>query len=148
MQRAIELVFRKFAELGTVRQTLLCFLEHGLEVPACTPRGYSRDHRPDWKQVNIVMVVSRGGLPLGDEVFAGNRSDVTTVEEIITTMEEKYGRANRIWVMDRGMVSEDNVELLKRGGRRYILGTPAACCASSNNSCWRRTGARFMPVWR
>jgi transposase len=87
-------------------------------------RGYSRDHRPDCKQVNIALVVSRDGLPLGYEVFAGNRSDVTTVKEIVEAMESKYGQANRIWVMDRGMVSADNVEFLQRGGRRYILGTP------------------------
>jgi transposase len=87
-------------------------------------RGYSRDHRPDCKQVNIAMVVSRSGLPLGYEVFAGNRSDVTTVEEIVAAMENKYGQANRIWVMDRGMVSAENVEFLQKGGRRYILGTP------------------------
>lgn len=86
-------------------------------------RGYSRDHRPDCKQVNIAMVVSRSGLPLGYEVFAGNRSDVTTVEEIVEAMEKKYGQANRIWVMDRGMISADNVEFLQKGGRRYILGT-------------------------
>ena len=78
-------------------------------------RGYSRDHRPDCKQVNIAIVVSRSGLPLGYEVFAGDRSDVTSVEEMVTAMEQKYGRANRIWVMDRGMVSEDNVEFLKKG---------------------------------
>lgn len=87
-------------------------------------RGYSRDHRPDCKQVNIAMVVSRSGLPLGYEVFAGNRSDLTTVEEIVAAMENKYGQANRIWVMDRGMVSAENVEFLQKGGRRYILGTP------------------------
>ena len=87
-------------------------------------RGYSRDHRPDCKQVNIAMVVSRSGLPLGYEVFAGNRSDVTTVEEIVAAMENKYGQANRIWVMDRGMVSAENVDFLQKGGRRYILGTP------------------------
>ena len=87
-------------------------------------RGYSRDHRPDCKQVNIALVVSRSGLPLGYEVFAGNRSDVTTVEEMVETMESKYGQANRIWVMDRGMVSAENVEFLQTGGRRYILGTP------------------------
>ena len=87
-------------------------------------RGYSRDHRPDCKQVNIALVVSRSGLPLGYEVFAGNRSDVTTVKEIVEAMERKYGQAKRIWVMDRGMVSADNVEFLQQGGRRYILGTP------------------------
>lgn len=87
-------------------------------------RGYSRDHRPDCKQVCIGLVVTRGGFPLGYELFAGNRSDVTTVEEIVSKMESRYGRAKRIWVMDRGMVSEDNIRFLKEGGRKYIVGTP------------------------
>jgi transposase len=87
-------------------------------------RGYSRDHRPDCKQVCIALVVSRCGLPLGYEVFAGNRSDVTTVEEMVQVIESRYGAAGRIWVMDRGLVSRDNIEFLRRGGRRYIVGTP------------------------
>ncbi len=86
-------------------------------------RGYSRDHRGDCKQVCIGLVVSREGFPLGYELFSGNRTDVTTVEEIIELMEGRYGRANRIWVMDRGMVSEENMGLLTKEGRRYILGT-------------------------
>jgi transposase len=86
-------------------------------------RGYSRDHRPDCKQVNIALVVSRCGMPLGYEVFAGNRNDATTLEEIVGHIEGLYGRANRIWVMDRGMASEDNVAFLREGGRRYIVGT-------------------------
>jgi len=65
-------------------------------------RGYSRDHRPDCKQVCIALVVTRGGIPLGYELFAGNRTDVTTVEEIVTTIDARYGLANRIWVMDQG----------------------------------------------
>ena len=87
-------------------------------------RGYARDHRPDCKQVCIGVVVSRCGIPLGYEVFPGNRSDVTTLQEIIQTMESRYGRARRIWVVDRGMVSQENLEFLKAGGRRYIIGTP------------------------
>jgi transposase len=87
-------------------------------------RGYSRDHRPDCKQVNIALVVSRCGMPLGYQVFAGNRTDVTTLEEIVGVMEARYGKANRIWALDRGMISEDNVEFLKQEGRRYIVGTP------------------------
>jgi transposase len=87
-------------------------------------RGHSRDHRGDCKQVCIGLVVSRCGMPLGHEVFAGNRSDVTTVEEIVQTMESRYGRADRIWVMDRGMVSQENIKFLQQGGRRYIVGTP------------------------
>jgi len=86
-------------------------------------RGYSRDHRPDCKQVNIALVVSRCGMPLGYEVFAGNRHDATTLEEIVGHMEELYGRAGRVWIMDRGLASEKNVRFLRAGGRRYILGT-------------------------
>jgi hypothetical protein len=87
-------------------------------------RGYSRDHRPDCKQVNIALVVSRCGMPLGYEVFAGNRADVTTLEQIVAVMEARYGKAKRIWALDRGMISEANVEFLKQEGRRYIVGTP------------------------
>lgn len=87
-------------------------------------RGYSRDQRSDCKQVCIALVVSRCGMPIGYEVFAGNRTDVTTVEEIVTTMEARYGKSERIWVMDRGMSSADNIEFLKKGNRRYIIGTP------------------------
>ncbi len=86
--------------------------------------GYSRDHRPDCKQVCIALVVTREGLPLGYEVFNGNRADVTTVEDIVTKIESQYGRADRIWVMDRGMVSEETLEFLRSENRRYILGTP------------------------
>lgn len=86
-------------------------------------RGYSRDHRPDCKQVNIALVVSRRGMPLGYEIFAGNRHDASTLEEIVEHVEGLYGRASRIWVMDRGMAGEDNVKFLREGGRRYIVGT-------------------------
>ena len=86
-------------------------------------RGYSRDSRGDCKQVCIALVVSRFGMPLGYELFAGNKADVTTVKQIVTTMEQRYGKADRVWVMDRGMVSAANVEFLKEGGRRYIMGT-------------------------
>ncbi len=86
--------------------------------------GYSRDKRSDCKQVCIALVVSRCGMPIGYEVFDGNRTDSTTVEEIVTTMESRYGKSNRIWVMDRGMLSEANLTFLKNGGRRYIIGTP------------------------
>ena len=89
-------------------------------------RGYSRDHRPDCQQVCLALVVSREGLPLGYEVFAGNRVDVTTVEQIVSTMEKRFGLAQRIWVMDRGMVSEANVVWLQQSGRRYLLGASRA----------------------
>ncbi len=63
-------------------------------------------------------------MPIGYEVFDGNRRDSTTVEEIVATMESRYGKSSRVWVMDRGMLSEANIKFLKEGSRRYILGTP------------------------
>lgn len=87
-------------------------------------RGYSRDSRPDCPQVCIGLVTSREGLPIAFEIFDGNRADVTTTEEMVLAMERKYGKANRIWVMDRGMVSEENIEFMKKRGARYIVGTP------------------------
>jgi len=89
-------------------------------------RGYSRDSRPDCLQVCIGLVVTEDGIPLGYEVFAGNRNDATTVQEIVAAMEKKYGRANRIWVMDRGMVSEENLKFLRERQGQYIVGTPKA----------------------
>ena len=92
-------------------------------------RGHSRDHRSDCKQVCIGLVVTTDGFPLGYSVFAGNRNDVTTLEEIVEAMAEgqapskvrptltgveaKYGKANRIWVFDRGIVSETNLAFLR-----------------------------------
>ena len=87
-------------------------------------RGYSRDGRPDCKQVCIGLVCTPEGLPLSYEVFAGNRADVTTVEEIVKMMEENYGAARRVWVMDRGMVSEANIAFLRERKALYIVGTP------------------------
>jgi len=87
-------------------------------------RGYSRDSRPDCVQVCIGLVASREGLPLAYEVFDGNRADVTTLEDMVDFMEAKYGRAGHVWVMDRGMVSEENLEFLRRRHDHYLVGTP------------------------
>ncbi len=84
--------------------------------------GYSRDHRPDCRQVCLALVVTREGMPLGYEVFDGNTTDVTTVKTIIGTMETRYGLARRIWVMDRGMCSKVNLQWLRQTGRRYVVG--------------------------
>ncbi|MFZ0709386.1 MAG: IS1634 family transposase, partial [Terrimicrobiaceae bacterium] len=89
-------------------------------------RGYSRDHRPDCKQIIIALVVSPEGFPLSYEVFAGNRSDVTTLEEMLEAVERKHGRARRVWVLDRGIVSEENLQSLRRRGASYLVGTPRA----------------------
>lgn len=102
------------------------YFEGLAEGNAQAARGYSRDHRPDCKQVCIGLVVTPEGLPISYEVFAGNRADVTTVEDIVTAMEGKYGQAERVWVMDRGMVSEENLEFLRTRHASYLVGTPKA----------------------
>ncbi len=121
---------QRFGELFAIEYDLLLYdvtstyFEGQAHVNPLAQRGYSRDHRSDCKQVCIGLVVSRCGLPLGYEVFAGNRHDSTTLEEIVETMEARYGRAQRVWALDRGMVSEENLNFLKAGGRQYIVGTP------------------------
>jgi hypothetical protein len=87
-------------------------------------RGYSRDHRPDCAQVVIGLVVTRSGLPLGYEVFAGNQSEPMTLDTMMSKMEALYGKASRIWVFDRGVASERNLEALRRSGGLYLVGTP------------------------
>jgi transposase len=89
-------------------------------------RGYSRDQRPGCKQVNIGLVVTPEGLPIGYEIFKGNTADVTTVQQMVKLMEDKYGQPKGIWVMDRGMVSEENIDFLRAREARYIVGTPKA----------------------
>jgi len=89
-------------------------------------RGYSRDRRGDCPQVVIALIVTVDGYPMGYEVFDGNRGDSTTVPEIVTKVETEHGRAHRIWVLDRGNVSEANLAFLRERGGQYIVGTPKA----------------------
>jgi transposase len=100
------------------------FFEGKAEGNAQAQRGHSRDQRYDCKQVCLALVVTQEGIPLAYEVFDGNRTDVTTVEDIVEAVEEKYGSAQRIWVMDRGMVSEDNLDFLQERNGSYLVGTP------------------------
>lgn len=86
-------------------------------------RGYSRDHRPDCKQIVLALVVTREGFPLAHEVLPGNAKDVQTVERIVTAIERRFGQAQGVWVMDRGMISKQTVRFLSRPGRRYVLAT-------------------------
>jgi len=102
------------------------YFEGEAKANAKAARGYSRDKRPDCKQVNIGLVVTPEGLPIGYEIFKGSTADVTTVEHMVKMMEDKYGKPRRIWVLDRGMVSEDNIDFLRRRGALYILGTVKA----------------------
>jgi transposase len=93
------------------------------EVPKAA-FGYSRDHRPDCRQLILALVVTAEGFPLSYEVFEGNRADVTTLEEILDSVERKHGSLGRVWVFDRGIVSEENLQLLRRRGACYLVATP------------------------
>jgi transposase len=98
------------------------YFEGQCESNPMAQRGYSRDKRGDCKQVCIGLVVSKCGMPLGYEVFDGNRNDVKTWQQMVRTMEARYGKADRIWCGDRGMMSKENIEFMESGGRQYIIG--------------------------
>lgn len=100
------------------------YFEGQAEANALAQRGYSRDHRPDCKQVCIALVVTFDGFPLGYEVFAGNTHDSRTLQTIVTTMEARHGMLGRVWITDRGMASAANLAWLRETGRRYIIGAP------------------------
>src|SRR5271167_1557103 len=86
-------------------------------------RGYSRDHRSDCKQVVLALVVTRDGFPLAHRTFAGNTQDLKTVQTVVTEIETQFGKSRRIWVMDRGMISDESLKFLGQSGRRYLLAT-------------------------
>jgi len=119
---------RRCGELFSLDQEVLLYdvtstyFEGEAAGNALAARGYSRDHRPDCKQVCIALVVSFDGFPLGYEVFPGNMNDARTVEKIVTTMEARHGVIGRVWIADRGMSSRANLSWLRCSGRRYIIG--------------------------
>jgi len=86
--------------------------------------GYSRDKRGDCRQVVIALIVTPEGFPLSYEVLAGNTADSTTLSDFLERIEQRYGRANRIWVMDRGIPTEDSLAKMRAMGASYLVGTP------------------------
>jgi transposase len=100
------------------------YVEGAAEKNPIMHRGYSRDHRPDCEQMVIALIVNSEGLPFSYETFDGNRADVSTMEAILRMVERKYGKARRIWVMDRGIVSEQNLAAIRKRGGHYLVGTP------------------------
>jgi transposase len=105
-------------------------------------RGYSRDHRSDCKQLLLGVIVTPEGFPLSYEVWPGNTQDVSTLEEAIRSLEKKHGKARRIWVFDRGIVSESNLEKLRACGAQYVVGTPRhqlkTCEQELLNGSWQK----------
>jgi transposase len=100
------------------------YVEGAAEKNPMVRRGYSRDHRPDCEQLVIALIVNNEGFPFSYETFDGNRSDVSTMETILRMVERKYGKARRIWVFDRGIVSEENLAAIRKRDGQYLVGTP------------------------
>jgi len=121
---------KRCGELFSIQNEVLLYdvtstyFEGEAEANPQAQRGYSRDHRPDRKQVCIALVVTFDGFPLGYEVFAGNTHDSKTLKTIVSTMEARHGTVGRVWITDRGMASAKNLEWLRATGRRYIIGAP------------------------
>jgi transposase len=100
------------------------YVEGAAEKNQMVRRGYSRDHRPDCEQLVIALIVNNEGFPFSYETFDGNRTDVSTMETILRMVERKYGKARRIWVFDRGIVSEENLAAIRKRDGQYLTGTP------------------------
>lgn len=121
---------RRFGELfGAEFDVLLydltsTYVEGAAEANPMMRRGYSRDHRPDCEQLVLALIVNNEGFPFSYEIFDGNRADVSTMEAILRTVERKHGKARRVWVFDRGIVSEENLASIRRRGGQYLVGTP------------------------
>jgi len=91
-------------------------------------RGYSRDHRPDCKQVVLALIVTPEGFPVGYEIMNGNMLDKQTLPQMIQKVEALYGQAQRVWLMDRGIPTEEQLKDLRASNPevKYLVGTPRA----------------------
>lgn len=120
----------RLGELFSLRfDLLLCdltssFFEGLAEDNDLAERGYSRDHRADCKQIILALVVTPDGFPLYHEVLAGNTNDAKAFPKIVETIEQRFGEAQRVWVVDRGIASEANITYLKERKQSYLVGTP------------------------
>jgi len=94
------------------------------EAPDKRQYGYSRDKRGDCRQVVIGLIVTPEGFPLSYEVLAGNTADCTTLSDLLKRIETRHGKANRIWVMDRGIPTEETLAQMREMGASYLVGTP------------------------
>jgi transposase len=128
---------------------LLCdltssFFEGLMEDNELAKRGYSRDHRPDCKQIVLAMIVTPDGFPVCHEVFAGNTLDAVAFPVIVKTMESRFGKAQRVWVLDRGIATQGNLDFLRERKQSFLVGTPRAQLGDFDSElctrdwCWVR----------
>jgi len=104
--------------------------------------GYSRDKRGDCRQVVIALIVTPEGFPLSYEVMSGNTADSTTLTGFLDRIKHRYGQANRIWVMDRGIPTEDSLAKMRGIGASYLVGTPKGRLSKLEQSFLTRPWAK------
>ncbi len=120
---------QRFGELFQAEFDVLLYdltstsVEGAAEENPMMRRGYSRDHRPDCEQRVLALIVNPEGFPFSYELFDGNRADVSTVEAILRSVERKHGKARRVWIFDRGVVSEENLVAIRKRGGQYLVDT-------------------------
>ena len=121
------------------------YVEGAAENNPMVRRGYSRDHRPDCEQLVIALIVNNEGFPFSYETFDGNRTDVSTMETILRMVERKYGKARRIWVFDRGIVSEENLAAIRKRDGHYLTGTPRSQMKQFETELLKEDWTRVRP---
>jgi transposase len=121
------------------------YVEGAAEKNPMVRRGYSRDHRPDCEQLVIALIVNNEGFPFSYETFDGNRADVSTMETILRMVERKYGKARRIWVFDRGIVSEENLAAIRKRDGQYLTGTPRSQMKQFEAELLKKDWTRVRP---
>src|SRR5260370_3631508 len=108
-------------------------------------RGYSRDNRPDCEQLVLALIVNQDGFPFSYELFDGNEADVNTVEGILRTVERKHGKARRVWIFDRGVVSEENLVAIRKRGGEYLVGTIRSKLKQVEEELWKDDFEKIRP---
>ena len=121
------------------------YVEGAAEKNPMVRRGHSRDHRPDCEQLVIALIVNNEGFPFSYETFNGNRADVSTMETILRMVERKYGKARRVWVFDRGIVSEANLAAIRKRGGQYLVGTPRSQMKQFETELLKEDWTRVRP---
>jgi transposase len=129
---------------------LLCdltssFFEGLMEDSTLAKRGYSRDHRPDCRQIVLAMVVTPDGFPVYHEVFAGNMNDAIAFPTIVETMGSHFGRARRVWVLDRGIASKENLDFLRDRNQSFLVGTPRSRLSEFDSELCTRDWRHVRP---
>ncbi len=121
------------------------------ETPSGLRRfGYSRDKRSDCVQVVIALIVTPEGYPLAYEVLPGNTTDKTTLQDFLARIEDQYGKADRVWVMDRGIPTEEVLEQMRAGTPpvSYLVGTPKGKLTTMERPLLQRDWQQARPSVR